>query len=33
VAAVRRNGGIVIDNQRIPAGDLMAAVDAADASA
>jgi hypothetical protein len=32
-AAVRRNGGIVIDNQRIPAADLMAAVDAADASA
>ena len=33
VAAVRRNGGIVIDNQRIPAQDLMDALDAADAAA
>jgi Family of unknown function (DUF6325) len=32
-AAVRRNGGIVIDNQRIPAQDLMDALDAADAAA
>ncbi len=33
VAAVRRNGGVVVDNQRIPAQDLMAALDAADAAA
>ena len=33
VAAVRRNGGVVIDNQRIPAQDLMDALDAADAAA
>ena len=28
VAAVRRNGGILIDNQRIPTADLIAALDA-----
>jgi hypothetical protein len=33
VAAVRRNGGVVIDNQRIPAQELMDALDAADAAA
>jgi Family of unknown function (DUF6325) len=33
VAAVRRNGGIVVDNQRIPVQDLMEALDAADAAA
>ena len=33
VAAVRRNGGVVVDNQRIPAQDLMDALDAADAAA
>lgn len=33
VAAVRRNGGIVVDNQRIPAQELMDALDAADAAA
>jgi hypothetical protein len=33
VAAVRRNGGVVIDNQRIPVGDLMEALDAAEAAA
>jgi hypothetical protein len=32
-AAVRRNGGIVVDNQRIPVQDLMDALDAADAAA
>jgi hypothetical protein len=32
-AAVRRNGGVVIDNQRIPAQDLMDALEAADAAA
>jgi hypothetical protein len=32
-AAVRRNGGMVVDNQRIPAADLMAALEAADAAA
>jgi hypothetical protein len=32
-AAVRRNGGIVIDNQRIPVQDLMDALDAAEAAA
>ena len=32
-AAVRRNGGIVVDNQRIPVQDLMEALDAADAAA
>ena len=30
VAAVRRNGGFVVDNQRIPAEDLMAALEAAE---
>jgi hypothetical protein len=33
VAAVRRNGGVVIDNQRIPVQDLMEALDAADPAA
>jgi Family of unknown function (DUF6325) len=33
VAAVRRNGGIVVDNQRIPAQDLMDALDAAESAA
>jgi hypothetical protein len=33
VAAVRRNGGIVVDNQRIPAQALMDALEAADAAA
>jgi Family of unknown function (DUF6325) len=32
-AAVRRNGGIVVDNRRIPVQDLMDALDAADAAA
>jgi len=32
-AAVRRNGGVVVDNQRIPVQDLMEALDAADAAA
>jgi Family of unknown function (DUF6325) len=32
-AAVRRNGGVVIDNQRISAQDLMDALEAADAAA
>jgi hypothetical protein len=32
-AAVRRNGGIMLDNQRIPAGELMDALDAVDATA
>ena len=32
-AAVRRNGGVVIDNQRIPAQDLMDALDAVEATA
>ncbi len=31
-AAVRRNGGVVIDNQRIPAAELMDALDAVEAS-
>src|SRR5918994_4139249 len=30
VAAVQRNGGVVLDNQRIPAADLIAALDAVD---
>jgi len=30
-AAVRRNGGVMVDNQRIPAQDLMDALDAAEA--
>jgi Family of unknown function (DUF6325) len=33
VAAVRRNGGIVVDNQRIPVQDLMEALEAADTAA
>ena len=32
-AAVRRNGGVLIDNQRIPVEDLVGALDAADAAA
>jgi hypothetical protein len=32
VAAVRRNGGWVVDNQRIPVADLIEALDAADAA-
>ena len=32
-AAVRRNGGVLVDNQRIPAQDLMDAIDAAEAAA
>ena len=32
-AAVRRNGGVLIDNQRIPAQELMDALDAAEAAA
>jgi Family of unknown function (DUF6325) len=31
-AAVRRNGGIVVDNQRIPAADVMDALDAVEAA-
>ena len=31
-AAVRRNGGVLIDNQRIPHADLLAALDAAEAT-
>jgi hypothetical protein len=31
-AAVRRNGGVVIDNQRIPVQDLVEALDAAEAA-
>jgi hypothetical protein len=31
-AAVRRNGGVVVDNQRIPAADLMDALDAVEAA-
>ena len=33
VAAVRRNGGVVVDNQRIPAADVMAAIEAIEANA
>jgi Family of unknown function (DUF6325) len=33
VAAVRRNGGVVIDNQRIPVQDVIAALDAVEATA
>ena len=33
VAAVRRNGGVPIDFQRIPVQDLLAALDAAEAAA
>jgi Family of unknown function (DUF6325) len=32
-AAVRRNGGVLIDNQRIPVQDLVRALDAAEAAA
>lgn len=32
-AAVRRNGGVVVENQRIPVQDLLAALDAAEAAA
>jgi len=32
IAAVRRNGGLVVDNQRIPAADLTDALDAVEAS-
>jgi Family of unknown function (DUF6325) len=32
-AAVRRNGGVVIENQRIPAQDVVAALDAAETAA
>ena len=32
IAAVRRNGGVVVDNQRIPAADLTDALDAVEAS-
>jgi hypothetical protein len=32
-AAVRRNGGVLIENQRIPAQDLVAALDAAESAA
>ena len=32
-AAVRRNGGVVVENQRIPAQDLLDALDAAEAAA
>ena len=31
-AAVRRNGGVLVDNQRIPAQDVMDALDAAEAA-
>jgi hypothetical protein len=33
VAAVRRNGGVLVDNQRIPVQDLMRALDAVEATA
>jgi Family of unknown function (DUF6325) len=32
-AAVRRNGGVLVDNQRIPVQDLMSALDAVEATA
>ena len=32
VAAVRRNGGVVVDNQRIPVHEVIAALDAAEAA-
>jgi hypothetical protein len=32
-AAVRRNGGVLVDNQRIPVQDLMRALDAVEATA
>ena len=31
-AAVRRNGGVLVDNQRIPVQDLIATLDAAEAA-
>ena len=31
-AAVRRNGGVLLDNQRIPHEDVLAALELADAS-
>jgi uncharacterized protein DUF6325 len=33
IAAVRRNGGVLIDSQRIPVGELMDALDAAESAA
>jgi hypothetical protein len=33
VAAVRRNGGVLLDNQRIPAADVLAALDAVESTA
>jgi Family of unknown function (DUF6325) len=33
IAAVRRNGGVLIENQRIPTDELLAALDAAEAAA
>ena len=33
VTAVRRNGGVVVDNQRIPAADVIAALEAIEATA
>ena len=33
VAAVRRNGGVLLDNQRIPAADLLAALEAVESTA
>jgi hypothetical protein len=33
VAAVRRNGGVVVDNQRIPVQDVIDALDAVEATA
>jgi hypothetical protein len=33
VAAVRRNGGVLLDNQRIPAAELLAALDALESTA
>jgi hypothetical protein len=33
VSAVRRNGGVVVDNQRIPAADVIAAIEAIEATA
>ena len=32
-AAVRRNGGVLLDNQRIPHADVVAALDATESSA
>jgi Family of unknown function (DUF6325) len=33
IAAVRRNGGVLLENQRIPTDELLAALDAAEAAA